>query len=231
MDKTIKKLPIDDRPYEKLEKYGTEYLSNSELLAIIIKTGTKEKTCVELAQNIINKNKTSFTDLEYLSELKLNELKTFKGIGRVKAIQIKATFELCKRYLTEKYKEKVKIKNPEDIFSLLYDSYIDKKQEILKTVILNKSNKVIGVETNSIGTIDSTTSGIREIFSEPIKLMAASIILVHNHPSGSIKPSNADIKFTSYIKEYGKIFNIELIDHIIIAEDKYVSLKELGYIE
>lgn len=167
--------------------------------------------------------------LEYLDSLSLEELKSFSGIGRVKAIQIKAVVELAKRFSKDFNLDKLKIKSPKDVFDILVTEYICKKQEILKIVILNKQNKVILIHTIAIGSTDKIDVGIKECLSEPIKNMANAIILVHNHPSGSLKPSAQDINFTKKIQEYSKIFSIELLDHIIIANNNYVSLKELGY--
>ncbi len=233
MGKNIVKLPVDDRPYEKLERLGSENLSNSELLAIIIKTGTKELNCLEVAQNVLttDKNIDNISDLEHLNNLSIHELMKFPGIGRVKAIQIKAVVELAKRIsYSSKNVDKCKINSPKDIFNLVKKSYIGKKQEIIKTVLLDKSNKVICVVTNSLGNIDSVMIGIREIFSEPIKQMAASIILVHNHPSGNTTPSKEDIKFTKMVVQNGEIFQIKVLDHVIIGNNSYSSLVELGYI-
>lgn len=228
MAKNITEMPINDRPYEKLELYGESSLSNSELLAIIIKTGTLKLNCLQIARNILSvNNNTNFTDLEYLSNLSLEELKSFDGIGRVKAIQIKAVIELSKRVSKTYEINKDKITCPKDVFNLLSQSYIGKKQESLKTILLNKQKNIISIVTNAIGTNDNINISIKEIFSEPIKHLSNSIILVHNHPSGSLTPSKNDVYFTKKINEYSKIFNIELLDHIIIANNNYVSMKEL----
>ena len=230
MAKNIKLLPLDDRPYEKLELIGENNLTNSELLAIIIKTGTKKYNCLEIAQNILKtkENISKISDLEYLTNLSLEELKSYEGIGRVKAIQIKAMLELSKRIASMYATEKKKITSPKDVFDLLQKEFIGKKQEVLKTIILNKKNTVISVITNAIGNNDNISIGIKEILSEPIKQMANSIILVHNHPSGNLKPSKADILFTKKINENAKLFDITLLDHIIISNKGYISLKEIN---
>lgn len=230
MAKNINKLPLNDRPYEKLELLGPSNLTNSELLAIIIKNGTKEMNCLEIAQSILNSDDrfANMSDLDYLTSLSFEELKLYKGIGRVKAIQIKAVIELAKR-ISENYgKIKNKITCPKDVFELLVSTYVGKKQECLKTIILNKQNCVLSIVTNAIGSIDNINIGIKEILSEPIKQLSSSIILVHNHPSGSVVPSKNDINFTRKVDEYSKIFNIQLLDHIIIANNNYVSMKEIG---
>lgn len=230
MAKNIKLLPLDDRPYEKLELIGENNLTNSELLAIIIKTGTKKYNCLEIAQNILKtkENISKISDLEYLTNLSLEELKSYEGIGRVKAIQIKAMIELSKRMASMYVIDKKSITSPKDVFNLLRKEFIGKKQEVLKTIILNKKNTVISVITNAIGNNDNISIGIKEMLSEPIKQMANSIILVHNHPSGNLKPSNADILFTQKINENAKLFDITLLDHIIISNKGYISLKEIN---
>ncbi|MBQ9012186.1 MAG: DNA repair protein RadC [Bacilli bacterium] len=229
MAKNIKLLPLDDRPYEKLELIGENNLTNSELLAIIIKTGTKKYNCLEIAQNILKtkENISKISDLEYLTNLSLEELKSYEGIGRVKAIQIKAMLELSKRIASMYVIDKKSITSPKDVFNLLRKEFIGKKQEVLKTIILNKKNTIISVITNAIGNNDNISIGIKEILSEPIKQMANSIILVHNHPSGNLKPSKADILFTKKINENVKLFDITLLDHIIISDKGYISLKEI----
>lgn len=232
MAKNINELPLDDRPYEKMELLGSNNLTNSELLAIIIKTGTKEMNCLEIAQNILSdKDKfTNISDIDYLTNLSLEELKQYKGIGRVKAIQIKAVIELAKRIEKNYERIKNKVTCPKDIFDRLADSYAGMKQECLKTVILNKQNYIISIVTNAIGSNDNINIGLKEILSEPIKQLASSIILVHNHPGGSLTPSNNDINFTKKVEEYSRIFNIQLLDHIIIANNNYTSMKEIGKI-
>jgi len=211
--------------------FGSENLTNSELLAIIIKTGTKDKNCLDISRNILtgNENVENVSDLEYLSSMSLPYLRKFKGIGRVKSIQIKAVLELSKRISKTNINDKTRITSPKDIFNLLNESYIGKKQEIVKTIILDNSNKVLSVITNGIGKTSSVQIGIKEIFSEPIKQMASGIVLVHNHPSGNMNPSESDIKFTKNINEYGDTFEIKLLDHVIIGKNEYISLKEKGY--
>lgn len=228
MAKNITEIPVSDRPYEKLELLGEESLTNSELLAIIIKTGTLKQNCLQIAQNILSGNKNSnITDLQYLSNLSLEELKSYDGIGRVKAIQIKAVVEFSKRISRIYEINKDKITCPKDVYNLLAQGYIGKKQESLKTILLNRQKSIISIVTNAIGTNDNITIGVKEILSEPIKHLASAIILVHNHPSGSLNPSKNDVIFTKKIDEYSRIFNIELLDHIIITDNNYISLKEL----
>lgn len=207
---------------------GESNLTNSELLAIIIKNGTKKYNCLEIAQNILNSNNelSNISDLEFLSDLSIEQLKKYEGIGKIKAIQIRAVIELSKRISSTYVLEKKKITSPRDVFKLLHKCFIGRKQEVLKTVILSKSNTVISIITNAIGSVDNINIGIKEIFSEPIKQLATSIILVHNHPSGNLKPSKADISFTNKVYECAKLFDITLLDHIIVSNEGYISLKE-----
>lgn len=231
MDKGIIDLPLSDRPYEKLELHGPTNMTNSELLAIIIKTGTTKLNCLQIAQNILKgkKDELNMSDLEYLTSLSMQELQKFDGIGRVKAIQIQAVIELSKRISDIYILKKEKIISPVAVYKLLINEYIGQKQECLKTILLNKQNNVISIVTNAIGGNDRINVGIKELFAEPIKQMASSIILVHNHPSGSLIPSKQDIRFTKHINEYSNIFEIKLLDHIIIANNNYVSMKEGKY--
>lgn len=230
MAKNITKLPPEDRPYEKLEKLGEENLTNSELLAIIIKTGTKDKSCLDISREILLTNLDNINELEYLSNMSITNLTNFKGIGRVKAIQIKAVIELSKRIATVRNITKIKVNSPKIVYDLLNQSYANKKQEIVKTIILDKSNNILSIVTNAVGDTSQINIGAKEILSEPIKQLASGIILVHNHPSGNLTPSRADINFTNKMKEYSNIFNIQLLDHIIIGKGEYLSLKEQGNI-
>ncbi len=231
--KNIKKLPFNDRPYEKLELMGEGNLTNSELLAIIIKTGTKKYSCLDISQKILseNNNITNISDLEYLTSLSIAQLKRYEGIGRVKAIQIKAVLELAKR-ISNVYKDnnKNKIRCPKDAFKIVFQDFLGKKQEILKTIILNKNNDVLSIITNYIGNCDKIDISLKEVLSEPIKQMAHSVILVHNHPSGNLKASLQDRNFTNNVIEYAQIFDIKVLDHIIISNNNYFSFKENNFI-
>lgn len=174
----------------------------------------------------IDNNISSISDLEFLKNLSLEELRSYEGIGKVKAIQIKALIELSKRISYTYTSDRCKLTTPREVFQFIHKDFIGKKQEILKTIILNKNSKVISVITNAIGNADNINIGIKEVLSEPVKQMASSIILVHNHPGGSLLPSKADINFTYKINEYSKVFDINLLDHIIVSNAGYVSLKE-----
>lgn len=222
----LKELPEMERPYEKLEMYGAEFLSTAELLAIIIKSGTKDLTSVEIAQELL-KEDIQEKGITFLKDISIQELVKKKGIGRVKAIQLKAIAELAIRSNKPVKILRKKIDTPEEAAKILLPDYKGEKQEIIKTILLDNRNQIIKIVTVAIGGINASSVEVREIFSEPIKTNAAKIILVHNHPSGDITPSSDDIKITRKISEAGKVFGIELIDHIIISDRNFCSLKRL----
>lgn len=224
----MKDILFEDRPYEKLEQFGAEKLSDSELLAIVLRNGTKEMNSLKLSQVLLSKNSSGLSSFNYLDNISMEELKSFKGIGRVKAIQIKAVLEIAKR-ISRISKEKVqKITCPNDVYNLLSKDMEDKQVESLKVIILNNKNIVKSVVTVSIGGQNSASIGLKEILHEPLKQMAASIIIVHNHPSGDSSPSRQDILFTKKVIEGIKIFNIDLLDHIVIGKNEYTSIKEIN---
>ena len=221
----IKELPEVERPYEKLELYGEKALSNAELLAIIIKNGTKEKTSVEMANEILNLNQNHDKgDINFLQDFSLEELKNIKGIGRVKAIQIKAICELARRMSKPSNYRKIQIKGPNDVANLLMNDLRFEKREIVKVVIINNKNIVLKILDVAIGSGNCSNLNIRYILSETVKMNAPKIILVHNHPSGDPTPSGADIIVTKKLKEAAEILKIELLDHIVIGNMQYKSI-------
>ena len=228
----IKELPISERPYEKLEMYGASGLSNSELLAIIIKTGTKEETSLDLAQKIIALGKAKENqDLTFLQDLSIEELMTIKGIGKVKALQLKAVGELTKRMARPANSFKILITHPQDVANLLMQELKNEKREILKLLILNSKNFLLKVLDVSAGGTNHISLEPKHILYEPIKMQAANIILVHNHPSGDPNPSQADILMTERIDEVADIMGIRLLDHIIIGNGMFKSiLKNHNYV-
>lgn len=224
---TIKELPEIERPYEKLELYGEKALSNAELLAIIIKNGTKEKTSIDMANEILNLN-TNYNkgDLNFLRDICLEELMSIKGIGRVKAIQIKAICELATRMTKPSNYKKIQIKSPNDVAKLLMNDLRFEKREIAKIIILNNKNIILKIMDVAVGSGNFSNLNIRYILSETIKINAPKIILVHNHPSGDPTPSRADIIITQKLKEAAKMVEIELVDHIVIGNMQYMSALE-----
>ena len=220
----IKELPTSERPYEKLEMYGEKTLSNAELLAIIIKTGTKEETSVQLAQRLLSLNKTTKEDLNYLQTLSIEELMEVKGIGKVKAIQLKAVGEISARMFSKTKYKKMFINEPKDLAEILIGNIKSETNEKVKIAILNSRNQLLKIQDIASGGIDFVNVEVKEILTEPIKMKAPKYILVHNHPGESAKPSKNDIEYTKTLYKLSQLFNIELVDHIIIAGMNYTSI-------
>lgn len=224
----IKDLPQAERPYEKMMAFGAEKLSDAELLAIIIKAGTKDKTAVELIYELMNNYHYESTGLSFLNEISINEIQKIKGLGKIKALQLKAIVEIAKRIAKPADMLRYKINSPEDVVTLIMEDMRHLKQEHLITVMLDTKNYVIGIVTNTIGGLNSNIVEPREIFKEPVKCSCAKIILAHNHPSGNPFPSEKDINSTRRFYEAGKIFGIEVVDHIIIGNGVFASLKKMN---
>lgn len=220
----MKELPKSERPYEKLELYGEKTLSNAELLAIIIKTGTKDETSVELAQRILKLNDTDTEDLSYLQALSIEELMQIKGIGKVKAIQLKAICELAKRMSSPINILKIKIKSGQDVANMFMEELRYEKREIVKIIILNTKNNIIKIEDVAVGGVDFVNVSPKDILTEVIKVNAPKMIIIHNHPSGDPTPSRADIEITNRIYACCELFQIKLLDHIVIGDGKFESI-------
>lgn len=224
---TIKDLPITERPREKLCRYGPNSLSNAELIAIIIRTGYREETAIDLAQRILSIDKKG---ISYLSNLTLEELTKIKGIGVCKAAQVLAAVELGRRISTHMGEEKIKVNSPNVIINLLMEEMRYLKKEYFKTIILDTKNQIISIENISIGNLNQSIVHPREVFNLAIKKSANSVILVHNHPSGDPTPSLEDVNVTNRLVEAGNIVGIKVLDHIIIGDNKYISFKEKNLI-
>ena len=223
----IKELPSTERPYEKLELYGEKALSNAELLAIIIKTGTKEETSVTVAQRILSLNNNEYSqDLNFLRELSIEELIQIKGIGKIKAIQIKAACELATRISKPTNYRQIKVKTPNDVANLLMPDYKFLKRESAKVLILNNKNFIEKISEVSLGGSNFASISLRDVLNEVIKVQAPKFIVVHNHPSGDSNPSQKDIEFTNRLYEAAEIMGIELVDHIVIGNMNFTSIFE-----
>lgn len=220
----IKELPELERPYEKLEIYGEKSLSNAELLAIIIKTGTKDETSVQLAQRILSLSSNEEEDLNFLRNITIEEFMQIKGIGKVKAIQLKSISELAIRMSKPSNYKKVTVKEPYDVAKLLMEEMRFLKREIAKVVILNNKNMIIKIKDVAMGGTNFANLSIKDIMEEPIKMKASKIILVHNHPSGDAKPSKQDIEFTNKVYDIAMMMDIELLDHLVIGDKEYTSI-------
>ena len=225
MNIKMKELPISERPYEKLELYGAQNLTNSELLAIIIKTGTKEHTAVGLSQKILKLNDgMNKEDLSFLQDISINDFMKIKGIGKVKAIQLLAVCEIAKRMNKPINKQNIKINNSNDVAKLLMNELRYEKREKVKLVLLNSKNIILKIVDISYGGTNSAMIEPKEVLNEAIKSGAPKMILVHNHPSGDIRPSKADFNFTDKIYEASELLGIKLLDHIIIGNNKFESV-------
>ncbi|NEZ45660.1 JAB domain-containing protein [Clostridium niameyense] len=222
----IKDLPKGERPQERLIKYGAEVLSNAELLAIILRTGTKNQNIIVLTNNLLKLS----GGLNGLLSQTLQDLMDIKGIGITKASQILALSELSKRFKAYKSGNEYKITKPKDAVNLVMEDMRYLKQEKLRVIMLNTKNVVIFIKDVFLGTLNYSIVHPREIFCEAIKKNSASIIICHNHPSGHVTPSREDINITLRLKECSKLIGIDLLDHIIIGDNQYISLKEKGTI-
>jgi DNA repair protein RadC len=218
---TIHDLPPPERPRERLVKLGAEALSAQEILALILGRGVRGESVMLTAQRLLSQ----FGNLEGIANSSVEELSQIKGIGIAKATQLKAAFELGKRLEGYPERGKVVIKSPEDVFSQVRSRLKGKKREHFLTLLLDTRNQLIGVAPISIGSLDSSIVHPREVFKEAISASAASVIFVHNHPSGDPQPSEDDIKLTQRLVEAGKIVGIEVLDHIIVADQAYLSMK------
>ena len=221
----IKALPIEERTREKLIKNGSKTLSNSELLALILRTGNKRENVLSISNKLFNKY-----NFKSLSRLSIGTLKKELGIGDVKACQIVACFELGRRLSKFKEDKKRPIKNAKDIAKIFIPEMGSLKKEHFKGIYLDSRKKVIKEETIFIGSLNESVIHPREIFKIALEENAASLILIHNHPSGNPKPSDQDIEITKELIRAGEILGIPVLDHIIIGNDKYVSLREKGLI-
>jgi DNA repair protein RadC len=215
--------PLSERPREKMLSKGTEHLSNAELLAILLRTGTKDKSVFRLAEEILSLEKSGIL---FLSECSPEDLACIKGIGKAKACQILAGIELGRRIATKPRDDKIKCNNPDAIVALFMENMRYYKKEIFKVLLINTKGEIIGTDEISVGDLSNTVIHPREVFLPAIKRSAAAVVFVHNHPSGDPTPSNDDIKTTNRLVEAGKIIGISVWDHIIIGDGKYVSLKE-----
>lgn len=221
----IKRLPDEERPREKLLAQGKEVLNNTELLAILLRTGTKEKSALELAHEII-----AFNDdgLPGLCDNTPEELSHIRGVGKAKACQILAAIELGKRVATYPRKERPSIGRPDDIVGLFMEKMRYYKKEHFCTLLLDTKGKIIEEVEVSVGDLNSAPVHPREVFKQAVKRSAAAVVLIHNHPSGDPSPSKEDLDMTVRLTESANILGINIIDHIIIGDGTYTSMKSEG---
>ncbi len=232
MDKnyyTVRELPISERPYEKCEQYGPTVLSDAELLAVIIRTGTKNERSIDVAHRVLNFS-TAYQGLIGLNYLSLEDMMSINGIGRVKAIQLMCISELTKRMAKATNKSYLQFTNPETVANYYMQDMRHLTQEKVLLIMLDSKSKVLKDMIISSGTVNSSILSPREIFLHALNYRAVNIIILHNHPSGDPSPSSEDIHTTNKMKEAGNLIGIKLMDHIIIGDNKYISLGEQGYI-
>ncbi len=222
----MKDVPKLDRPRERLLNIGPKQLSNAELLAIILVSGTKEESVISLANRVL----MHFEGLKLLRDATIEELMTIKGIGTAKGVCILAAIELGKRMQNLVSKERFVIRSPKDGADYVMEEMRSLKQEHFVALFLNTKNQIIHRQTIFIGSLNASIVHPREVYREAIKRSAASIIVIHNHPSGDPTPSQEDIHVTRRLTESGKMIGIELLDHIIIGDCTFTSLREKGYI-
>ncbi len=219
----LKNIPNEDRPRERLIKYGVENLSNEELIAIILKTGSKKNSVKELANNILCKVK----DIRELKNMRINNLIDIEGIGKVKAIELLSAIELGRRvYESNDYNEMISLVEPKYIVNYFNYLFKDEKQECFYVIYLDSKNKYIDKKMICKGILNKSLVHPRDIFKEAYLLSACSFICIHNHPSGDATPSKEDMEVTRHLKEIGNLHGINLIDHIIIGNNNYYSFYE-----
>lgn len=223
---TLRDIPHEERPRERMLQYGAQALSNAELLAILIRTGTVSESAVSLAQRLLMQT----NGLRNLVEMSTEQLTAIRGIGTAKALQIQAGIEIGRRLARTGQAEMVTIRSPKDVSNLLAEELRYLQKEHFVCLFLNTKNQVVGQETLSMGSLNASIVHPREVFLAAVKRSSASIVCAHNHPSGDPAPSPEDIQITRRLAEAGELLGIELLDHIIIGDRTSVSLKELGYL-
>ncbi|MDD4939023.1 MAG: DNA repair protein RadC [Candidatus Omnitrophica bacterium] len=225
---SIKNWPREDRPRERLFKNGEHTLSDSELLAVILGTGTRGKTAVDLARALLRK----FADFRNMSHTDMSQWKGFKGLGQAKIAKIKAALEISRRCAESKTRRfRPKIRSSHDAAKMLMPRMRDLKKEVFKILMLNSQNRLIDAAEIEQGTVNQANPIIREAFQKALENFSAFIICAHNHPSGDPAPSPEDKEFTRSLIQSGKILSIELLDHIIIGDSEYFSFADEGLME
>lgn len=221
----IKDFPDGERPRERLISHGAVSLSNHELLAILLRTGTKSESVLQLSNRLL----TQFGGLLWLKDAALEEVMSLKGIGEAKAVQIAAAIELGRRISNLSYDGRYAIRSPEDASNYVMNDMRFLTQEHFVCLYLNTKNQVLHRQTVFIGSLNASIVHPREVFKEAFRRSAASIICLHNHPSGDPAPSREDIEVTKRLAECGKMIGIEVLDHLIIGDNRFISMKEKGY--
>jgi DNA repair protein RadC len=222
---SISRWAEEDRPREKLLLKGRHALTDSELIAILIGSGNKKESAVDLSKRILE---TSQNDLSILGKLEIHDLMQFNGIGEAKAISIIAALELGRRRKETERKDLIKITSSKTAYSNFIAHFEDLNHEEFWILYLNRANKIISTEKLSMGSLTGTVVEIKSIFKKGIEKLASGIIIAHNHPSGNLQPSQQDIDLTKKIKETGKLMDITLLDHLIVTDTHYFSFADEG---
>ena len=220
---SIKFLAEDDRPREKFLLKGKNSLSDAELLAIIMGSGNREDSAVELGRKILDSMQNNWHNL---SLLQISDLMKFKGIGEAKAISIATALEIGRRKASQEVPEKIQISSSSDLFKVLHPFLGDLQTEEFWAVFLNQSNRIVGKSRLSAGGINQSVVDVRILFKTALENLATGVVIAHNHPSGNLKPSQEDLKITKQISEAGKILNIQMLDHLIITQNSYLSFAD-----
>jgi len=220
---TVKELPDTERPYEKCLMYGAEALTDAELISAIIRTGSRGERCVDLAHRILNAGPDGLLNLIQLDVKQLTEI---RGIGNVKAVQLKCVGELARRIARTRRRQQVVLEDPESIASYYMERMRHEAQEILMLAMFDSKSMLIGEKVISVGTCNAALISAREIYRTALQEQAVYIVILHNHPSGNPEPSREDIQVTRKIKQSGEILDILLMDHIIIGDNRYFSFRE-----
>ena len=220
----------EDRPYEKCERFGAENLTDAELLAVLLRTGTQGENSLQLAHRLIRSERSGRGILN-IHRWTFEQLMRIKGIGRVKAVQILCLSELAKRLAKASAASGLNFSAPETIARYYMEDMRHQNTEVLKLLFLNTRSKLIGESDISTGTVDTALVSPRELFIEALQRGAVSIVLLHNHPSGDPTPSKADVRITRRLKEAGSMIGITLLDHIIIGNNCFISLREKGFLQ
>lgn len=218
----LRDMPEEERPRERLVRVGAEALRDAELLAVLFRTGTRDVNAVGLAESLL----AVFGDLRALQRASVKEIRKVKGIGRVKAIEIKAALELGKRLTDHRNQAPAKIRCAEDVAGLLMSRFKDLETEHFKALALNTKNEVLKILEVSRGGLDTTSAAPRDVFRDAVREGAAALIVCHNHPSGDPEPSATDIDLTARLREAGDVLGVPLLDHVIFGDGRWVSLKE-----
>ena len=221
----IHDIPEEERPRERLIRNGPESLSNAELLGIILRTGSREENVINLCSRIL----TEYS-IKQLSLANVSRLMQVHGVGKAKAAQIAAVFELSRRLETFVEEPKRKICSPKDVYTLMYPKMREQKKEKFITLCLDTKNQILKEEVISTGSLNASIVHPREVFKSALMESSASVIMIHNHPSGDPSPSREDIMVTEKLVEGGKLLGIDVLDHIIIGDGRYVSLKDEGFV-